>query len=201
MRIRTTAADRDHTVAVVRFDDLAVAAEQQDPIGVGDDEHRLEAAQVLVGAPLLAEADGGADQVALVLVEVLLELVEQGQRIGDGPGESADHLAVEQPPNLGGSRLHHDVADGHLAIAGNRNCSAALHRHDGRRVRAGHTSATLGGRYLQAGYPEQLTKGPYRPLRVTSGLPHSGHSSPVGSGAGPATRAPGAPGWMYLQSG
>jgi hypothetical protein len=49
---------------------------------VGDGEHRLEPAQDAVGAPVLGELDGRADQVALVLVELGLEALEQGEGVG-----------------------------------------------------------------------------------------------------------------------
>ena len=152
--------DGDDPVTLVGFDDLAVAAEDEDPTGIRDDQHRLEAAQVLVGAPFLAKANGGANQVALVLVEVLFELVEKGQGVGHGTGEAADDLAVMQTAHFRGALLHDDVTDGHLTVPGDGHSPVALHRHDSRRVCGGHTSAVFGGRYLQAGYPEQLTKGP-----------------------------------------
>ena len=151
VRVWTAAADGDDAVAVVGFDDLAVAAQQQDAIGVGDDQHRLETAQVLVGAPLLAQPDRRAHEVALVLVEVLLELVEERQRVGDGAGEPADHLTVKAGAGPSRRALHHDVADGHLPVACHGDRSAALHRHDGRRVRGGHAMRDLRRTVLAGG--------------------------------------------------
>jgi hypothetical protein len=55
-------------------------------------QHRLEAAQHAVGAPVLGELDGGAHQVALVLLELGLEALEQRERVGRGAGEAGQHL-------------------------------------------------------------------------------------------------------------
>ena len=63
-------------------------------VGVGHRQHRLEAAQHAVGAPVLGQLDGGAHQVALVLLELGLEALEQGEGVGGGAGEAGQHLVV-----------------------------------------------------------------------------------------------------------
>ena len=151
--IGPTAADGGDVV--VRLDDLTIAAEQEKLRGVGHQEHRLEVAEVAVGPPLPAEPDGGAEQIALVLLELLLELVEEGEGVGDRPGEADDDLVVEEPAHLAGAVLHDDVADGDLAIAGDGHLASPLHRHDGGGMRPcrGHAhpaavlaAVVLGGR-------------------------------------------------------
>jgi hypothetical protein len=55
---------------------------------VGDGEHRLEPAQDAVGAPVLGELDRRSDEVALVLVELGLEALEQREGVGGRTGEA-----------------------------------------------------------------------------------------------------------------
>jgi hypothetical protein len=55
---------------------------------IGDAQHRLEPAQHAVGAPVLGQLHGGAGQVALVLLELALEALEQREGIGGGAGET-----------------------------------------------------------------------------------------------------------------
>ena len=78
---------------------------------VGDDHHRLEPAQIAVGAPVLGELDGGAHQLVGILLELGLEPLEQGEGVGGGAGKAADHLAAGEAPDLLGGVLHHGVAD------------------------------------------------------------------------------------------
>src|SRR5688500_11142771 len=66
------AAGADRENPVVGLDDLAVAADDEAVVPVDDDEHRLEAAQHAVAAPLLRELDGRAREVAGVALELLL---------------------------------------------------------------------------------------------------------------------------------
>ena len=55
---------------------------------------RLEPAQDAVGAPVLGELDRGAHQVALVLLELGLEALEQREGVGRAAGEAGEHLVV-----------------------------------------------------------------------------------------------------------
>ena len=61
---------------------------------VGDDEQRLEPAQHAVAAPVLGELDGGAREVARVALELLLELLEERERVGGRAGEAGEQLAA-----------------------------------------------------------------------------------------------------------
>ena len=69
-------------------------------LAVGDGEHRLEPAQHAVGAPVLGQLDRRAQQVALVLLELGLEALEQREGIGGGAGEAGEDLVVVQPAHL-----------------------------------------------------------------------------------------------------
>ena len=55
---------------------------------VDDREHRLEPAQDAVGPPVLGQLDDGAAGVVGVLAELLLEPLEQRERVGGAAGEA-----------------------------------------------------------------------------------------------------------------
>ena len=56
---------------------------------VGDHQQRLEPAQHAIGAPVLGQLDGGAAQVAVVLLELRLELLEQREPSAPEPAKPA----------------------------------------------------------------------------------------------------------------
>src|SRR5207237_9229194 len=99
---------------------------------VGHDEQRLEAAEHTVAAPILRELDGGARHVAGIALELLLEFLEQGHRVGGGAGEPGDDSAAMDQPNFLRVRLHDGFADGHLAITAYGNFAIAPDGKDGR---------------------------------------------------------------------
>ena len=76
-RIRRARADGGD--AVVRFDDVAFARQDQERLPVADDQLRLEAAQIAIGAPFLGQLDGGLAQIPVVGLELRFELGEEGQ--------------------------------------------------------------------------------------------------------------------------
>ena len=80
LRVGAARADRDD--AVLGLEHVAVAGDDQRGLAVGDREHRLEPAQHAVGAPVLGELDRRAHQVALVLLELGLEALEQREGVG-----------------------------------------------------------------------------------------------------------------------
>ena len=113
-------------------------------LAVGHGEHRLEAAQDAVGAPVLGQLDGGARQVALVLLELGLEALEQREGIGRRAGEAGQHLVVVEPAHLARRRLDDDVAERDLAVAAERDDVAAAHADDRRAVIAVPSRADCG---------------------------------------------------------
>src|SRR5690606_34276543 len=116
-RQRIAAARADGDDAVLRLDHVAGAADDQRRFPVGHRQQRLELAEAAFGAPVLGHLDRGALQLA-VLLELGLEQLEQGERIGRGPGEARQHLPVlAQPTHLARIGLHHRVPDGDLAVA------------------------------------------------------------------------------------
>ena len=85
---REGAARADADQAVVGLEHVAIAAEQQRDLGIGDRHHRLEAAQVAVGAPVLGELDRGAHQLAGMALELGLEPLEQREGVRGAAGEA-----------------------------------------------------------------------------------------------------------------
>ena len=128
---RIIAAGADGHDAVFRLQHVAGAGEQQADILVGDEHHRLEPAQVPVGAPVLGELDAGAGELAGILLELRLEALEQGEGIGRRAGEAADHLALGEAADFAGVALHHGLAEAHLPVAADDD-AAALADHEDR---------------------------------------------------------------------
>ena len=63
-------------------------------------QHRFEAAQRAIGAPVLGELDGGAIEIAAILLELGLEPGEQRKRIGRRAGKAGEDAVVVEPPDL-----------------------------------------------------------------------------------------------------
>ena len=90
---RIIAARADRGDPALGLEHVAVAGQDQHRLGIGDDHHRLEVAEVFVGPPVLGQLDRGAQQLAAMRFQFLLEPLEQGEGVGGGAGEAADHLA------------------------------------------------------------------------------------------------------------
>ena len=86
LRVRAAGTDRDQ--AVLGFEHVAVAGDDQRGRLVGDREQRLEPAEAALGAPVLGQLDRGAGEIAAVLLELLLEQLEQRERVGGRAGET-----------------------------------------------------------------------------------------------------------------
>ncbi len=67
---------------------------------VGDQHHRLEPAQIAVGAPVLGELDAGPRQLAGILLELALEPLEQREGVGGGAGKAGDDAALAERAHL-----------------------------------------------------------------------------------------------------
>ena len=70
------AAGTDGQDAVVRFDDFAVAGNEQDALAVCNQEQGFQFVEDLVGPPVLGQFNGTADEVAVVFVQFRFEMVE-----------------------------------------------------------------------------------------------------------------------------
>ena len=106
-RERPARADADQ--AVVRLEHVAVAGEQQRDLGVGDRHHRLEPAQIAVGAPVLGELDRGPHQLAGMALELGLEPLEQREGIRRAAGEPGQDPAAGEPAHLARAGLEDGV--------------------------------------------------------------------------------------------
>ena len=87
---RVAAARADADDAVLGFEHVAGAGQDQRHVLVGDRHHRFEPAQIAVGAPVLGELDAGAGQLAGILFELGFEPLEQRERVGGRAGEPGD---------------------------------------------------------------------------------------------------------------
>ncbi|MNC86895.1 hypothetical protein D3C83_25820 [compost metagenome] len=103
---------------------------------VRHDEHGLEAAQDTIGAPVLRQFHRRAHQVALVLLELAFEALEERECIGRAAGKTRKDPVVIETPHLAGTRFHHDVAQRHLAVAAERNAAPAPYRQYGGAVKS-----------------------------------------------------------------
>ena len=118
-------------------------------VGVGHRHHRLEAAEVAVGAPVLRQLDAGAFELAGEAFELGFEALQQGEGVGGGPGEAGDHAAVAaDAADLAGIALDDGLAERDLAVAGHRDAAVPADAEDGGavpadEVGAGHWSVHL----------------------------------------------------------
>ena len=108
-----------------------VAGEQEGLAGVGDDEQGFELAQHLVGAPVLGELDGGAAEVAGILLELGFEAGEEREGVGGGAGEAGEDLVLVELADFLGGVLHDGAAERDLAIGGHDDGVAAADADDG----------------------------------------------------------------------
>ena len=128
---RIIAAGADARDAGFRLQHVAGAGKDQRHVLVGDDHHRFQPAQIAVGAPVLGQLDRGAHQLAGILLELGLQPLEQGESVGGGAGEAADHVALAQPAHLAGIGLDDGLADRDLAVAADRDHAALADGQDG----------------------------------------------------------------------
>ena len=90
---------------------------------VGHQHHRLEPAQVAVGAPILGEFDAGAGELARILLELGLQSLEQREGVGGGSREAADDLTLGEAAHLAGVALDDGLAEADLAVAADDDAS------------------------------------------------------------------------------
>jgi hypothetical protein len=114
--------------AVLRFEHIAIAGDDQRILAIGNSQHGLEPPQCAVAAPVLGEFDRRAQQIALMLVELRFEAFEEGERVGRATGKAGEDLPLMNAPNLARAGLDHDVAERHLPVAahGNTTCRGEL---------------------------------------------------------------------------
>ena len=131
---REIAARADAHDIVVGLEHVAVAGQDQALVGVGDDHHGLETAEITVGAPVLGELDASALELIGEALELGLKPLEQGEGVGGGAGEARDDVAVADAADLLGVALDDGLAEGDLAVAGDHHLAAFADGEDGRAV-------------------------------------------------------------------
>lgn len=104
--------------AVIGFDDVAVAAEQEYMLPVGYSDNGLEFLKDLVGTPFFGEFHRGARQIAGEFIDLAFKQFVQGEGIGGGAGEAGQDTTVVHDTDLGGPRLHDGVIESDLTVAG-----------------------------------------------------------------------------------
>ena len=98
--------------AGIGLDHVALSADEKRLGLVGDQQQGFELAQHLVGAPVLGQLDGGAAQVAVILLQLRLEAGEQREGVGGRTGESGQNLVLVEAANLAGGVLDDDCRRG-----------------------------------------------------------------------------------------
>jgi hypothetical protein len=99
---------------------------------IRDGEQRLQAPQHPVAAPILGQLDCRTGEVTRETLELLFELLEQGERVGRGACEPGQHLPPGEFPHLVGVRLHDGIADRHLSVPAHRHLPVPVDAQDRR---------------------------------------------------------------------
>ena len=128
---RVVAARADARDARLRLQHVAGAGQHQRNLLVGDDHHGFEPAQIAVGAPVLGELDGGAQQLAGILLKLGFQPFEQREGVGGGAGKAADHVALAELAHLLGIGFDDGLADRDLAVAADGHRAALADGQDG----------------------------------------------------------------------
>jgi hypothetical protein len=81
--------------------------------------------------------------VALVLLQLGLEALEQREGVGGGAGKTGQHLVAVELAHLARAGLDDDVAERDLAVAAQGDDGATAHAHDGGAVKGFHEVSQL----------------------------------------------------------
>ena len=98
-----------------------------DVLLIGHGQQRLQPAQHPVAAPVLGQLDGGAREVAAILLELALEAREQREGIRRRAGEARHHAIVVQLADLAGAGLDDRLPQRHLTVAADRHLATVAH--------------------------------------------------------------------------
>src|SRR5260370_3614772 len=108
-------------------------------------------AQKFVGAPVFGEFDGGAAEVAVILLQLGLEPAEQGERVGGRAGKTGKNLVLVEAANLFRSVLDDGFAERDLTVASHDNLVVAADAEDGGGANAA-ASGDFGGAFSGRGW-------------------------------------------------
>jgi len=101
---------------------------------VGDGHHRLEPAQIAVGAPILGELDAGAGELAWMRSSLPSSRSKRAKASAGGTGEAGDDGAGAEAAQLPGVGLDDGIAHRDLAVAGDDDLAALAQADDRRAV-------------------------------------------------------------------
>jgi hypothetical protein len=128
LRVGTARTDGDDTV--LRLQHIAIAGDDQRGLAIGHRQHRLQPAQRTIGTPVLGQFDSRTHQIALMLVQLGLEALEQRKGIGRAASETGQNLPLVETPYFLRRPLDDDIAQRDLPVATHRHRIAATHRQD-----------------------------------------------------------------------
>src|SRR6202166_5399737 len=86
--------------AGIGLDYVSLSAEQEGRILVRNQKQRFQVAQEFVGAPIFGEFDGGAADVAVILLQFRLETAEEGKSVSRRAGKSSQNFVLIEAAKL-----------------------------------------------------------------------------------------------------
>src|ERR1017187_11029792 len=87
--------------------------------------------QIFVGAPVFCEFDGGAADVAVILLQLGFETAEQGESVGGRAGKSGKNLVLIKAANLLRAVFDDGFTERDLSVAGHDYLVIAADAEDG----------------------------------------------------------------------
>src|SRR5688572_29351907 len=124
------ATGADGEDAVIGLDDITGAREDEAVLLIDDGEQGLEPPKHAVTSPVLGELDGGTRKVFGEALQLLLEALEERERVGGRAREAREHLAALEGSDLQRVRFHYRFADAHLTVAAQGDAAVAAHGED-----------------------------------------------------------------------
>src|ERR1700686_4791859 len=105
----------------IGLDYVSLAAEQEGRILVRNEKQSFQVAQEFVGAPIFGEFDGGAPDVAVILLQFRLEAAEESKSVGRRAGKSGKDFVLIETANLLRPVLDNGLAQRNLAVSCHNN--------------------------------------------------------------------------------
>ena len=134
------AARADGEDAVLGLEHVARAGDDERALLVRHSKHGFQAPQHPVGAPVLGELDCRAHQIALVLVELRLESLEERKGVRSAAGKAREDAVLVEAPHLACAALDDNLTERDLTVAAERDGSAATNGKNGGAVELFHVS-------------------------------------------------------------
>src|SRR5690606_19231335 len=121
-------------------------------------DHGFEAAEILVGAPVLGEFHASPHELTGILLKLRFEPLEKRHGIGGRSRKARNHIALAERADLARITLHDGVAHGHLPVPRNNHAPALA---DGENGGAMPLDRVVGsGHLVPAGYFQGVRRKP-----------------------------------------